>query len=142
MWVDLLLWVVYVLLAVAAGLAVWSGVHGLRCRQKTKEPTRGVPSAAIGWGAALLLVLTLLLTFLLGSTEPLLINGQWYKDSFWLRLTDMFIWTAAVMLLVAVVGVVIGATGATRATGTTGATGATRATRATGAAKTTKATGD
>jgi hypothetical protein len=56
----------------------------------------------------------MMVTFLLGSSEPLLINGQWFKDAFWLKLTDMFLWTALLLLLLAAVGVVIGSSGLSR----------------------------
>lgn len=112
--IDMLLYVVYLLLAVVTAAAVWSAAHGVRTHEKTKEPTRGVPAAAIAWGAAALLVVTMVVTFLLGSSEPLLINGQWFKDAFWLKLTDMFLWTALLLLLLAAVGVVIGSSGLSR----------------------------
>lgn len=112
--IDMLLYVVYLLLAVVTAAAVWSAAHGVRCHEKTKEPTRGVPATAIAWGAAALLVVTMVVTFLLGSSEPLLINGQWFKDAFWLKLTDMFLWTALLLLLLAAVGVVIGSSGLSR----------------------------
>jgi preprotein translocase subunit SecE len=44
----------------------------------------------------------------------MLINSQWFKDVLWLKLTDMFIYTALVMLIVAAIGVVIGASGMMR----------------------------
>ena len=112
--VDLLLWVVYILLGTVTILAVWSAVHGLRCRQKTVEPTPGVPGRTIAWGTAALLVVSLVVTFLLGSSEPMLINGQWLKDAFWLKLCDMFIYTALLLLLVASAGVVVGSSGLMR----------------------------
>ena len=105
--IDALLYVVYLLLGVVTGLAVWSGLHGVRSHQKTKEPTRGVPARAIAYGVAGLLAVVMLITFLLGSSK-------WFKDVLWLKLTDMFIYTALVMLIVAAIGVVIGASGMMR----------------------------
>ena len=112
--VDVLLWVVYLLLIAVTALSVWSALHGLRCHQKAKEPTRGVPGTAIAYGTAALLVFLLVVTFLLGSSKPMLINGQWLKDAFWLKLADMFIFTALFMLLIASIGVVIGSSGMIR----------------------------
>ena len=112
--IDALLYVVYLLLGVVTGLAVWSGLHGVRSHQKKKEPTRGVPARAIAYGVAGLLAVVMLITFLLGSSKPMLINSQWFKDVLWLKLTDMFIYTALVMLIVAAIGVVIGASGMMR----------------------------
>ena len=109
--VDVLLWVVYLLLGVVSGLIIWSSIHSLLCHQKTVEPTRGVPARAIAWGAVALLAITLALTFLLGSSKPMLINNQWLKDVFWLKLADMFIYTTMIMLVIAAIGVVVGSSG-------------------------------
>ena len=112
--VDVLLWVVYLLLAVVSGLIFWSAIHSLLCHQKAVEPTRGVPARAIAWGAVTLLAITLVLTFLFGSSKPMLINGQWLKDVLWLKLADMFIYTALIMLVIAALGVVVGSSGIIR----------------------------
>lgn len=97
--IDALLWLVYLLLGVVTGLAIWSAIHSLLRREKELEPTRGVPSRAIAYGSAALLLVTMLLTFLFGSSKPLLVNGEWFKDVFWLKLTDMFIFTALVEVI-------------------------------------------
>ena len=112
--IDALLYVVYLLLGVVTGLAVWSGLHGVRSHLKTKEPTRGVPARAIAYGVAGLLAVVMLITFLLGSSNPMLINSQWFKDVMWLKLTDMFIYTALILLIVAAIGVAIGGSGLIR----------------------------
>lgn len=109
--IDVLLYIIYVMLGLVTGLTVWSGIHGLRCHGVDLEVQgegRADRRRWIAWGTAGLLVVTLLLTFLFGSDKPLLINGQWFRDTFWLKLADMFIFTTMVMLVLAVVGVVIG----------------------------------
>jgi hypothetical protein len=108
--IDVLLYIIYVMLGLVTGLTVWSGIHGLRCPGVDLEVQgegRADRRRWIAWGTAGLLVVTLLLTFLFGSDQPLLINGQWFRDTFWLKLADMFILTTMVMLVLAVVGVVI-----------------------------------
>ena len=44
-------------------------------------------------------LLLALLTFLLGSSAPMHVNGQLFDNGFWLRAADMFIVTSGVMLL-------------------------------------------
>ena len=51
------------------------------------------------------------LTFIFGSTQMMMVNGQKFTDSFWLRMTDMFI-NSSLLLLVNAAGVVV--FGATR----------------------------
>ena len=112
--VDVLLWVVYLLLVVVTVVAVWSAVHQLRTNEKTKEPTRGVPARFVAYGVAGLFVVTMLLSFLLGSSKPMLINNQWFKDVIWLKMTDMFMWTSLVLLIIAALGVLVGSSGMIR----------------------------
>ena len=74
-------------------------------------------SGRIALGVALLLVVTLVLTFVFGSSEPLPVNGKVYGDELWLKLTDMFIGTSAVLGLVAVALVAVGVSGLNRRAG-------------------------
>ena len=59
----------------------------------------------------------MLITFLLGSAEPVTVNGVEFADTFWLKATDMFINTSLVLLLVAVCGVAFGLSGYCRKMG-------------------------
>ena len=109
--IDVLLYAVYALLLVVTGLAVWSAVHRVRLNEKVKEPTRGVRSRGIAFVVCGLLLVVCLLTFLLGSSKPMLINGEWFKDVVWLKLTDMFIWTSVILLVIAAISVALGSLG-------------------------------
>lgn len=59
----------------------------------------------VGGGTFLLL----LLTFLLGSSKPMQVNGEEYAQSLWLKAADMFIFSGVVMIFVAVTVLVLGA---------------------------------
>ena len=59
-------------------------------------------------------MVTLALTFAFGSSEPLPVNGRVYGDELWLKLTDMFIGTSAVLGFVAVSLVAVGVSGLSR----------------------------
>lgn len=111
---DALLWFVYLLLAAAVAVAVVAVVRGLRLRNKTDMVVNGIPAAKIARGSAILLVATLVVTFALGSSSPLSINGVDYTDTFWLKATDMFIYTSAVLLVVAVAAMGYGLSGRNR----------------------------
>ena len=112
--IELLLWTMYALLAAAVGLTCWSLVHGFRLRGRGPVRSNGIPVGRIAWGTVALLVVTLLLTYILGSTEPLTINGNIYADAFWLRVSDMLINTSLVLIGVAVIGVLTGMSGIQR----------------------------
>ena len=86
-------------------------------RDKAQGKANNIPAAKIAWGTVGLLVASLLATFLLGSAEPVQVNGVAYTDVFWLKATDMFINTSLVLLLVAVCGVAFGLSGYCRKMG-------------------------
>ena len=115
LFIDILLYAIYALIAVAIGLSVWSAIRS--ARQQTKEDGRsnGLPVRKIVFATLALLLLSLLLTYLLASTQPLSINGQTFADTFWLRISDMFIYTSLILIVVALIGAAIGYSGISRA---------------------------
>ena len=94
-----MLGLMYLVTAVALGVTAYSVWHGMRTRRKGDDIINGVPAGKIGWCVAIGLVVCLVLTFLLGSSKPVMTNGTLYKDAFWLRLTDMFIYTSILLIL-------------------------------------------
>lgn len=104
-YVDALLYAIYALFALAAGLAVWSLVHGHR-QGSNQALQHWMPAKRIAWGVVALLVLTLLATFVLASTRPEHVNGREFTDALWLRLSDMLINSSLVLLAVTVICVV------------------------------------
>ena len=111
---DALLCYTYVLCTVAVVVAVVSMVRGAICRSGSRYETNGVPSGRIAWFVAGLLVATLVATFAFGSAQPLVVNGKVFDDAGWLKLTDMFIGTSAVLGFVAVALVAVGVSGLSR----------------------------
>jgi heme/copper-type cytochrome/quinol oxidase subunit 2 len=107
--VLLVLMVLYLLLGI--GFSVWSVVSLLKEAGQDRgcgewNPREEDRLLGHGWCRRPML----LLTFALGSTAPMKINGATYASSFWLRTSDMFIATSLVMMLVAVAAVIYGAT--------------------------------
>lgn len=111
---DMLLWYIYVLVFVTLVITVVSVVHDLRLRAKDNIIANGVRASRIAWLTAALLAVSLVLTFALGSSEPLSVNGRVFSSAIWLRLTDMFINTSIVLFVVAIVAVAFGMTGLNR----------------------------
>jgi hypothetical protein len=96
---DVMLVLVYVALAAAVGVSAYSVWHGLRNRRKGDDIVNGVPAGRIGWCVAIGLVVCLVVTFLLGSSSPVMTNGVRFSDTFWLKMTDMFIYTSILLIL-------------------------------------------
>jgi hypothetical protein len=96
---DVILVLMYVALAAAIGVSAYSVWHGLRNRRKGDDIVNGVPAGRIGWCVAIGLVVCLVVTFLLGSSSPVMTNGVRFADTFWLKTTDMFIYTSILLIL-------------------------------------------
>lgn len=107
---DLLIAMMWLLLVLAFGLAVFAIVKGYRDNEKGKSASYGVPEKKIfrfTWGTTFLL---LVVTFLLGSSASIKVNGSPFDDWTWLKASDMFVDTSLVMLLGAFVAVLFGTT--------------------------------
>ena len=96
---DVVLWLMYLMVAAAIGVTVYSFWHMLRNRQKGDDIVNGVPAGKIGWCVAIGLIVCLILTFALGSSSPVVTNGTRFTDTFWLKTTDMFIYTSGLLII-------------------------------------------
>lgn len=111
---DLLLGFVDVLLLVTVVVCGISLYREWRSRKSEAVATSGIAAKKIVMGVFAMGVLIMMLTFLLGSEEAVMVNGEAYTDSFWLKLTDMFINTAMVLILIAIAVAVYGGLGLNR----------------------------
>lgn len=106
---DVLIFLMWLFLLGGVGLAVFSMVRDYRS-SKSEAVVNGVPVRRIFRITWLALLSVLIVTFLLGDSSPMLINGQNYDDWLWLRLSDMFVVTSVLMLLSGIATVCFGAT--------------------------------
>jgi len=107
-YVDIVLWLTYVLTIAAIVVTVWSVVRGWRRRNRQSAALEMYHADKTGYLTAGMLVLIMAITFLIGSSEPLPVNGKLYEDPFWLKATDMFIFTS--IILITICSAVIAAT--------------------------------
>lgn len=99
-----------VLLVAAVIVAAASGYRLWRQRSKDNGTDNNIPVRKIRlwtWSAT---GICLLLTLLIGGSSPMRINGSWYTDTLWLKVSDMFILTSIILLLAAVGTVIYGST--------------------------------
>lgn len=106
---DVLIFLMWLFLIGGVGLAVYSMVKDYRS-SKSEAVVNGVPVRRIFRITWLTLLAVLILTFLLGGSDPMLINGENYADWLWLKLSDMFVITSLLMLLAGIGAVCFGAT--------------------------------
>ena len=112
--VELLLWLLYGLLTVAVVLTLWSALRSIRLQGRGVVVSNGIPVGRIAWGVAAMVLVLLIVTYFLGSTAPLVVNGIVFSDAFWLRASDMFIYTSLLLIAIAVLGVLFGVSGLSR----------------------------
>ena len=96
---DVMLWLMYIVLAVALCVTAYSVLHGMRTRRKGDDIVNRVPAGRIGWCVLIGLLVCLVVTFLLGSSNPVMTNGKPFTSVFWLKATDMFIYTSILLII-------------------------------------------
>jgi hypothetical protein len=104
---DIMLWLMYIAIVVAVIVTIVSMARTVRLRTKDEEVVNGVPRTRMAWIVIVAFLLCLVLTFLLGSSEPVKTNGELFTDTFWLKAADMFIHTSLILIIGCFVGVVL-----------------------------------
>ena len=104
---DIMLWLMYITIVVAVIVTIVSMARTVRLRTKDEEVVNGVPRTRMAWIVIVAFLLCLVLTFLLGSSEPVKTNGELFTDTFWLKAADMFIYTSLILIIGCFVGVVL-----------------------------------
>lgn len=108
---DVLLSYVYVLILASVAVMGVSVFHSIKTGSGRSGMTNGLPVARITYGTVAFVACTLAVTYLLGSSEPISINGEKYTSAVWLRLTDMFINTSVLLISAALLLVFFGLSG-------------------------------
>lgn len=106
---DVLIGSMWLFLVGGIGLAIYSMWKDYR-GSRSEAVVNGVPVRRIFRITWIGLLALLVLTFALGSSAPMLINGENYADWLWLKLSDMFVITSLLMLLAGMGAVIFGAT--------------------------------
>ncbi len=101
---DVLLVFVFVLLLAAVAAMGWGMVRAWRRRDR-QAADNGVPAKRIAWGVAACTGALLVVTFLLGSSTPIWVNGNEYTDVFWLKAANMFVWSSVILMIAAALAV-------------------------------------
>ena len=79
---DLFLWLMYMMLAATLLVTAYSVWHGMRTRRRGDDIVNRVPAGRIGWCVLIGLLVCLVVTFLLGSSKPVMTNGQPFTSPF------------------------------------------------------------
>lgn len=105
-----LLFFMYALLVTTVGIGVWSILRETKRRRSESKVSNGIPTSIISRCVAGGTLMVFVLTFALGSTQPLVTNGKSFTDSMLLRMADQFINTSIFLLIAAALAVAFGMT--------------------------------
>lgn len=98
---DYFLGFVLMLIIGSIGVVVWSVVSTQKGQRKSVVTENSIRAARLVYGVAAFTAVVMLLTFAVGSSDTIIINGKPFADSMPLRLADMFVASAMVMIVVA-----------------------------------------
>ena len=105
-----LLLFMYTLLATTVGIGVWSILRETKRRRSESKVINGIPTSLISRCVAGGTLMVFVLTFVSGSTQPLMTNGKSFTDGMLLRMADQFINTSILLLIAAALAVAFGMT--------------------------------
>ena len=105
---DLLMWWMYILVAICGVCTVVGAVTAKGGKVDSQMPAWGNVLAKVGlW----LFLPVLVITWFLGSKAPIMTGTGLYEDAFWLQATDAIIYTVYVLLVVTAVTLIASLTG-------------------------------
>ena len=110
---DVIMWLMYVLVAVTAALTVWSLVRGMQNAKGTDPAaTRGVPGGKITMFTALLTIASLVVGWGCGlGEEAFTASDGTVTSAGWVTVVDVFMTSMGILLVAAAIAVVICMTG-------------------------------
>ena len=100
--VELILFTLYIYVLSCFFLVIWSIIHSAKYRKNKSDITNKIPTGRISICVSLALIIILLLTFSLGSSQPIEADNVKYTSIFWLKTSDMFISTIIILLIIAI----------------------------------------
>lgn len=105
--IDILIILIYITLGAAITLTLWSIVRKVRTIGKVSGKRHGIPVTMINIVVNTLAIAILAVSYLIGDTETMIVNNSEYSDKIWLSVTDMFVTTASLLLLIGIVAVTV-----------------------------------
>lgn len=106
--VDIVLASVYLVMAAAVGVLLFSAVYRIKMGEKSPSVVNGIPAGKITLATVIGTIVMLVITFLTGTDNKLTVNGDVYENALWLKVADMFIFTSLMMFVLAAVIVLYG----------------------------------
>lgn len=103
---DLLIILMYLSFIVALGAVAWATIRTMCIVGKTSGKTHGIPVRRIKICITVAVVLIMVLSYIIGNSQPIHINTAVYSDTFWLRTANMFVFTGVTAIIAAVLAMI------------------------------------
>ena len=110
---DVIMWLMYVLILVTAGLTVWSAIRGIQ-NTKGNDPAAitGVPAGKITLFTAGLTIVSLIIGWICGIGEKeFTASDGTVTSAGWVTVVDVFMVSMGILLLAAAIAVAVSMTG-------------------------------
>ena len=103
---DAVIWLMVLLLIVLLCLVAWSYLMSHKKRKKN-DSQHHIPARKLSRGIGFMTLILLVLSFVFGSTSAIKVNNEMYDSSFWLKTSDMLIFTSLVLMFIAATAIVL-----------------------------------
>lgn len=97
--IGFLLIIIYIVIAAALGATAWAVIRTMKIVGKTSGKANGIPVRKINLCVTGIVLAFMILSFVVGSTEPLKINAVKFTDIFWLRTSNMFVFSGVATII-------------------------------------------
>lgn len=99
--IELIVILMYLVIATILCVTIWSVCRELRIAGKTSGVSNGIKKRKIRITVRAGMLLTLILSFVFADTNPIKTNFVLYNDIFWLRASNMLVFTGCMAVLLA-----------------------------------------
>lgn len=110
MFTDVLIGFMLLLTIAAVGITVWMVVRAMRLAGSEGKRVNNIPARALSWTVAAVTALLLGGTYLAGSGNGIVANGEEYTSVQWLKIADMFVYSGLTLIVLAAGAMIFGLT--------------------------------
>ena len=101
MFVDIIIILAYISIVTALAATMWAVYLTIRHSRHTDGSLHGIPVRRISICIAAAVLALLVITFALGSSAPLKVNGEQYTDVFWIKASNMLVISSVLLIVTA-----------------------------------------
>ncbi len=104
--IDIIIYLMYLVILASIGVTIWSVVRRIKMIGRTSGKIHGIPARKINMTIVLSVFASLSLSFAFADVSPISINTRLYDDMFWLRVSNMFVFTGSLFMLLGILAII------------------------------------